>query len=255
LPPVAPPRPRRDDTRIGDHGARAGRLARARVAPIDARGHVLGRSLRADAGSRVATAVGMRRLVVSGLLALLTMGRVATGSPAGATPEAAPAPREPAIELGVGVAGGGAPFLDTTDTMIHETSARATVVTSVRLRLPRLSPRMLELAAVWPHGIGLTIKNEDLRIGPARLHLLDVGVFYAIGAPVTVQRVDRRWDLTVGMSADIVVRGGLALTVDARLFSPLDLFSVVTRHGDSSRLIGEEILKGGQLWAGAAYRW
>jgi hypothetical protein len=157
--------------------------------------------------------------------------------------------------VGIGLAGGGGPFLGALSGPMETSSARITGLATLTLRLPRISPRVLELSAVLPHGVGLTIKNTDLHLGRLRLQLLDVGVFYAVDTPVTVQRVPRRWDLTAGMSAALSLTPRLALTLDTRLFTPLDLYRVVATYGDSSRLIGEEILKGTQVWLGAACHW
>jgi hypothetical protein len=176
-----------------------------------------------------------------------------TGSAAAATPPAPPAP--PAIDLRLGIAGGGSAFLSPLHGPVDETTTRLTAAAFVRLRLPRVSWRVVEVFGVWPHGIGMMLKNTDLELGPLRLHLLDVGVFYALSSPITVQRVERRWDAVVGASTELELPGRLSATLDFRMFSPLDLFGAVTEHGDAARLIGEEILKGGQLWAGMSYRW
>jgi hypothetical protein len=162
---------------------------------------------------------------------------------------------EPTAELRVGLAGGGAPFLGELSGPVRTSSAQLTGLTTVGLRLPGISPRTLELSAVLPHGLGLTIKNRDLRLGRVSLHLLDVGVFYTVQEPVTVRRVERRWDVTAGLSAEVALSPRLYLTADARLFAPLDLYRVVVTYGDASRLIGEEILRGAQLWTGLACTW
>jgi len=174
-------------------------------------------------------------------------------SPSAAAPSA-PA-RPPAIDVRLGIAGGGAPLLGELSGPVATTTARMTVAALVRLRVPRVSWRILEVYAVWPHGVGITLQNEDLRLGAVRLHLLDVGLFYASAAPVTVQRLERRWDLTLGAGMEIDLPSRLSLTADVRLFAPLDVFGVVTQHGDAARLVGEEIARGAQLWTGISYRW
>jgi hypothetical protein len=160
----------------------------------------------------------------------------------------------PTVDLAIGVAAGGAPFLTSLSGPVLESSSRFTAALFARLRLPDRSSRELELAAIMPHGLGLTLKNDDLRLGNVRLHLLDVGVFRALTTPVTVQRLQRRWDLMLGMSAEVDLEPGLRFSFDARMFSPLDLFDVFAKHGAEAQLIGEEILRGTQLWAGLSYR-
>lgn len=203
----------------------------------------------------------MRAAALAAVVVLALAGGVA---PAHATPilsdlpgllEPRATPPVPWIDLRTGIAGGGSAFLTPLGGPVNETTAQLTGVAFVRLRLPRLTARSVEAYAVWPHGVGLTLKNDDLHLGPLWLHLLDVGVFYASRSPITVQRVERKWDATVGMSAELDLPMNLTASADLRLFAPLDLIGVLTRHGDASRLIGEEILKGGQLWLGVSYRW
>jgi hypothetical protein len=203
--------------------------------------------------------VGRGALVIVSLLAL-----AGGAPPAAATPilsdlpgllEPRATPPLPWVDLRTGIAGGGSAFLTPLGGPVNETTARLTAVAFVRLRLPRLTGRSIEAYGVWPHGVGLTLKNDDLHLGRLWLHLLDVGVFYASRSPITLQRVERTWDATVGMSAELDLPRRLTATADVRLFAPLDIIGVLTRHGDASRLIGEEIAKGGQLWLGVSYRW
>lgn len=191
------------------------------------------------------------------ILVLLAVA-VATAAPATAAPALlAPRPAAPTpyLDLRTGLGGGGSAFLTALHGPVGETTARLTATAFVRLRLPRLTARSLELYGVWPHGVGLSLKNDDLHLGPLWLHLLDLGVFYASTSPVTVQRVQRRWDVTIGASAELDLPHRFTLSADFRLFAPLDLIGVLTEHGDAARLIGEEIGKGGQLWTGVSYRW
>lgn len=87
-----------------------------------------------------------------------------------------------------------------------------------------------------------------------RLHLFDLGVFWVAHRAVVADRVPRSADLTFGLGAKIEVTRSVSLTLDWRTFMPIDVFGVLTRYGDYSRLIGEEVLRGGQAWAGALYR-
>jgi hypothetical protein len=157
------------------------------------------------------------------------------------------------VNLKVGLEAGGAPFLAGSFGPVSESTADFTGVAFVRLRLPKVSPRTLELYVVDVHGIGLNVKNDDFHIGRLRLHLFDLGVFYAYGEPVTASRVPRKWDLTLGLGADYAVSRKVTIVLDWRLFAPLDFARVLTSYGDYSRLIGEEVLKGGQTWLGISY--
>lgn len=200
------------------------------------------------------------RTALAPLLALLVAGVVlvvpatATANPATLLLAPRPTAPTPYVDLRLGVGGGGSAFLTPLTGPVVETTTRMTGNAFLRLRLPRMTARSAELYGVWGHGLGLTMKNNDLHLGPLWLHLLDVGLFYATAAPITVQRVERKWDATLGVSAELDLPMRLTLSADLRFFMPLDVFGVVTEHGDAARLIGEEIVKGGQLWLGISYR-
>jgi hypothetical protein len=176
-----------------------------------------------------------------------------------ADPGAAPAAhhdldhdRSYAIELGV--AAGGAPLLSSLDPTMPVTTAPRTAAVFARFRLPHVSPRAVEVFDVPGYGTGVDLQNEDLHFGRVHLHLLDVGVFHD-SAPITVARVARTWDLMVGTGARIDVGRHVSLTADWRMFVPLDMWSVLSQYGDSTRLIASEAIRGGQLWGGVSYRW
>jgi hypothetical protein len=170
-------------------------------------------------------------------------------------PAAAPTPKRPELDVRVGLEGGGAPLLRAPDGPIALTTAQTSMSLFVRASLPVRSARGVELAWIPGRGISVALQSGDLHLGPVQLRLIDIGVFYATNLPVTVSRVTRHWDLVIGAGAELALRRGFGLVVDARLFAPIDLWDVVTRYGDTARLIGEEIVGGVQLWGGAAYRW
>ena len=124
---------------------------------------------------------------------------------------------------------------------------------TARFRLPKISPRVLELYAVAPNGFGLNIKNDDFHIGNVRFHLLDVGLFYNMWKPVSVQRVERKLDLTLGAGIEYEFGDKWVATLDWRMFLPANLFAVLTDYGDFARLIGLEAVQGGHTWVGILY--
>lgn len=203
----------------------------------------------------------IRHAVTLSLLVAAVAGDV---SRADATPGPVPLPVVPAvsqagkrpwIDVRVGFEAGGAPLLEPPSGPVAMTTARTSASLFARVSLPVLSSRVVELGWIPHHGVGLMLQSGDLKLGPLQLHVLDLGAFYSSERPVTVSRVARRWDLVVGAGAELALVHGVSLVVDARLFTPVDLWSVVTHYGDTARLIGEEIVHGAQLWAGAAYRW
>ena len=163
--------------------------------------------------------------------------------------------REKPVDFRAGAAFGGAPFLGGSfGGLVRETTADWSGTAYARVGLPRISPRSLELYTVFARGYGLHVRNDDFHIGRVRLHLFDLGVFWNAHEPVTAARVPRSLDLSLGLGAEMEITRRVSLTFDWRTFMPLNVFSVLTKNGDYSRLIGEEVLKGGQAWLGASYR-
>lgn len=170
-------------------------------------------------------------------------------------PPTTTAPARTPVELAVGVEAGGAAFLRAPSGPIANTTATTSAAVFARGSLALLASRTLEVAYVPRHGAGVMLFGGDLELGRFHLHLLDLGVFYAIESPITVARVTRRWDATLGAGLETAVGDHLRVVVDARLFAPADLWGVVTHYGDTARLIGREVVEGVQLWAGASWRW
>lgn len=178
-----------------------------------------------------------------------------TASPSASSAPSAPSGHERWLRLTVGVEAGGAPILRAPDGPVAATTARTSAAVFARISLPAISSRIIEIGWVPHHGFGVMLESGDLRLGPVKLHLLDLGVFRDSVSPITVSRVARTWDVAVGAGAELAATRHFSLVADARWFAPIDLWSVVTRYGDTARLIGDELVHGGQLWAGAAYRW
>lgn len=182
-----------------------------------------------------------------------------TPKPAAIASTSAPSPSsaggEGWLRLIVGVEAGGAPILRAPDGPVATTTAHTSAAVFARISLPAISSRIVEVGWVPHHGFGVMLESGDLRLGPVKLHLLDLGVFLDSVSPITVSRVARRWDVAVGAGAELAATRHFSIVADARWFAPVDIWGVVTRYGDTARLIGDELVHGGQLWAGAAYRW
>src|SRR5690606_18189189 len=138
--------------------------------------------------------------------------------------------------LRVGFEAGGAPLLEPPSGPVAMTTARTSGSLFARISLPVLSSRVVELGWVPHHGFAVVLESGDLRLGPLQLHLLDLGAFYSSELPVTVSLVARRWVLVVGAGAELALARHISLVVDARLFTPVDLWGLVTRYGDTARL-------------------
>lgn len=207
-----------------------------------------------------------RLAIVLVFLAAASTARADDLVPPPAAPAQPPQPEQPErpaspqhasrtwLELAVGFEGGGAPLLRPPDGPVALSTATTSASLFARISIPVLSSRTVEVAWVPHHGASLVLQSGDLRLGPVKLHLLDIGVFHVTEQPLTVARVQREWDAIIGAGAELSILKHLALVVDARMFVPVDLWNVVTRYGDTARLIGEELVYGAQLWAGAEYR-
>lgn len=159
------------------------------------------------------------------------------------------------FEAQIGLSAGG-PFgllFPVKDVEEHSTQI-VTQVATIRIRLPKISPRALELYGAYPNGFGANLKNDDFHIGNVRLHLFDLGLFYSVREPISVQRVDRKLDITVGFGAEWEFRKRWSLTLDWRSFIPANIPKVLADYGDFSRLVLYEALQGGQTWLGISYR-
>lgn len=160
------------------------------------------------------------------------------------------------FELKLGLAGGGPiGLLKPVKGADKLTTEKVTGVVYARMRFPRLSSRILELYGVFPNGAGVNLKNDDFRLGNFRFSIVDVGLFWNAYRPVSVRRVDRKLDLTVGTSVEYLASDAWALSLDWRVFLPADVFSILTDYGDFARLIGREAVQGGQLWLGFSRSW
>lgn len=160
------------------------------------------------------------------------------------------------FELRLGIGGGGpVGLLRSVKGVTELTTEKYTGVGYLRLRLPHVSSRILEVYGVYPNGVGINLKNDDFRLGNFRFSFVDVGVFWNIKRPVSVQRVKRKFDLTLGTSVEYKVTSDWSFALDYRIFAPANVFGILTDYGDYARLIGREIAQGGQLWGGFSYSW
>lgn len=188
---------------------------------------------------------------------LLSAVLMAANSPARAdeTPQPWRSPLERSgPEVLVGLGGGGPVGLSFGGVDDH-TTAPVTSYAFMKLRVQSpgfSSPRTLEAYAVPFHGFGVNLKNDDLTIGRVRLHLLDVGVFWNAFEPVSVRRVERSLDVTLGLGVEVRLSGRWSAAADYRAFVP-NPFTTLHRYGDFSRLIAYEVFQGGQTWLALSY--
>ena len=191
----------------------------------------------------------MRNLRVASIL-------IAFASLSGPVPARAEPPRPNGrwLEMQSSAALGGPVGLAILNTRDDPTTMPFTVVVRQRLRIPTYSPLGLEASVVLPSGAGVNTVLDLFHTKNVRVHLLDLGVFRTFLRPVSVQRIDRAWDVTAGGGCDIRIAPNGWATADIRVFMPEPL-KLITDYGDFARPIVEEAWKGGPVWLGYARTW
>ncbi len=125
---------------------------------------------------------------------------------------------------------------------------------AVQLRLRQYTPLVLEVSAVIPYGLGLNVLTDVVQTDRVRVHLFDLGVFWNAYMPVSVQRIRRDFDITLGAGVDIRLKDAWSLSLDYRLFLPNPITTLPV-YADFAMPIYGEALRGGQLWLSAGYCW
>ncbi len=123
-----------------------------------------------------------------------------------------------------------------------------------RIGFPDYSLLRLELSAVAPSGFGANLLLDVLQIQRVRLHLLDPGVFWNVGEPMSAARIHRKMDFTVGAGCDVRVWGNWSAGLNWRWFIPNPITVIPTYDGFSYPAY-REALRGGQLWLSVSYTW
>ena len=122
-----------------------------------------------------------------------------------------------------------------------------------RIRFPKYSTLAIEPYMLMENGFGVAALFDAVRTDRFRLHIIDFGIFWNSVQPVSVRRVDRAYDITVGLGMEYG-KGPWLFTVDWRAFLP-DPYGILTAYGAFARAYYAEALKGGQLWLGFSFSW
>ena len=146
----------------------------------------------------------------------------------------------------------GCSWFEIVDPTEGSTTKTCGVHLAVRARHSR-TPFGIEAGMILPHGLGATLILDVYRGDRFRIHAFDVGAFVPVfGRALSVTRIERSWDLTIGAGAEILVRPRVAVTVDWRIFLP-NPSEILPIYGDFARLLYDEAGHGGQLWIGVAW--
>jgi hypothetical protein len=114
-----------------------------------------------------------------------------------------------------------------------------------RIRSPKHSIVGIELYELVPNGFGAATIIDVWRSEHLRVHLLDLGIFANLGKPVSVQRHQRSYDITLGGGIELRFES-LSFTFDYRMFLP-DLYDTLGNYGGFSKPWYTEAAKGGVL--------
>lgn len=176
-------------------------------------------------------------------------------TPAPARCQASAEPPLPVFETESVIAVGGSVGLAIFDTYEEPTTQLASYFFAQRFRLPRYSPFGLELNMTMPSatfGAGLLIEAVNTRY--VRVHILELGLSVYHMKALSVARIKRSYDLTIGCGFDLRFWDGPRLAVEWRAYLP-DPVNTIARMADFARPVYEEALKGGMLWIGVAQPW
>lgn len=133
------------------------------------------------------------------------------------------------------------------------TTETLTVRLGQAFRIPRWAPLGLEIDLVLPTQIDASLLLDAIRIGRFRL-TVNLGISRHAGDPISVQRVERKYDITAGAQASVLIFSKVRFTLDYRAFIP-DPWYVCEYYGTFARPVLNEAVKGGQVWLGIAYIW
>lgn len=163
--------------------------------------------------------------------------------------------QDAAFECQFNLAVGGAPWMKTYDNLYGaSTTAVFTGHVGVRLRMPKYTPLVLEISAVFPYGIGATVGVDVIHTDRVRLHIGDFGVFGNFTVPVSVARLERKMDLVIGLGLEVKLTKTVSVTLDWRAFLPPPI-TTLRHYGDFARPLYDEVFKGGQIWIGFSRVW
>lgn len=188
------------------------------------------------------------------LVVCLSMA-VATVATADETPGTEITGQDAAFECQFNLAVGGAPWMAGYENLYgSSTTAIFTGHVGVRLRMPKYTPFVLEVSAVFPYGFGANLGVDVVHTNRVRLHIVDFGVFGNFTVPVSVARLERKMDFTVGLGLEVKLTKTVSMTLDWRIFLPPPA-ATLRHYGDFARPLYDEALKGGQIWIGFSRVW
>ena len=160
---------------------------------------------------------------------------------------------KPIVQAETLISGGGPLFLGTMEDANSHTTQVFTMRFGQTVRFPRWMPLGLEATVMVPTQAGISLLADLLIIKDFRWSI-NAGILSANRNPMSVSRVERKWDLTAGTEFSYRIHEKVRITLDWRTFLP-NPSEVWTNYATFSEPIFEEALKGGQIWLGIAIIW
>ena len=125
------------------------------------------------------------------------------------------------------------------------------VLVAFRLSYLERIPLALEVSGIFPYGFGANLLIYVYRDERVLIHLIDFGIFHALGREITAPHISRDFDLVFGAGIEVVITPHFLVTLDWRVFLA-DPFSVLPNYADWGIHAYEKSARG-VLWLGAAY--
>ncbi len=152
--------------------------------------------------------------------------------------------------FGIGVPAG----ISLYDGPYSETTQPIIIVYNARLRVPKTLSLGLEFNVIVPSGYGVNILFDVVKTDKFRLHIIDPGIFWNYLQPVSVGRIKRKVDITLGFGAEYTISHKWTVTLDGRAFMMEPINGVLT-YGDFFRPMGKESMLATQVCFGFSFRW
>ena len=165
---------------------------------------------------------------------------------------ASPLPKS--LELKTSASIGGPVGLPAYDGPYRQTTQLFTMKLDARLRIPKTVSLGLEINAVIPSGFGINILIDVVKTDKFRFHIIDPGLFWNTFQSVSVRRVNRSMDITLGFGVEYSLSNQWSLTAEMRAFVPEPSNAVAT-YGNFALDMFKESTEGAQTCLGLSRRW
>ena len=149
---------------------------------------------------------------------------------------------------------GGPLFLSVGENPVEPTTAYFSGRLAQTLRLPKWTVVGLELDVTVPLQIGVGVLIDLVPNRAFRMSLYAGASWGIVGRQISVNRVTRVFDLTVGIQMSYRITKKIRINLDYRMYIP-DPIRLPARMAQFYTIVIGEATKGGQLCLGVSYLW